>query len=100
MKTVSIREIQHNFKSQIKSLMPGQELIVMNRNKPIAKIIPFPEDYSVGADWSKNFDRIKNLPKLKGKSISETLSESRGIGAPRNVVGIPTARLRPRTNFR
>jgi antitoxin (DNA-binding transcriptional repressor) of toxin-antitoxin stability system len=95
MKTVSIREIQHNFKSQIQSLMPGQELIVMNRNKPIAKIIPFPEVSNLNVDWSKNIERIKMLPKLKGKSISETLSESRGIGAPRNVVGIPTARLRP-----
>ncbi|MCC5814293.1 MAG: hypothetical protein JJT78_06015 [Leptospira sp.] len=77
MKTVSIREIQHNFKSQIQSLMPGQELIVMNRNKPIAKIIPFQEENNLNVDWSKNIDRIKHLPKLKGKSISETLSESR-----------------------
>jgi prevent-host-death family protein len=46
MKTASIRKVQHDLKELLQWVDSGESIEVTNRGKPVARIVPVPEDSS------------------------------------------------------
>ena len=73
MKTATVGEIQKNFARVLKEIKAGEEIIVTNRGRPVARIT------SIGArgdiEWPDFFEEALGL---EGKSMSETVGEGRG----------------------
>ena len=72
MKTATIGEIQKNFGRVLKEIKAGEEIIVTNRGKPVARII------SLGArvhiEWP---DFFEEAIEIEGKTMSEIVLEGR-----------------------
>ncbi len=79
MKTLSIRYIQHHFAELIPYLQNGEEIVIRNRDRVFAKIIPWTETHP-----SKAFPHFKkrllhDFPKGNIKiSTMDLIKESRG----------------------
>jgi prevent-host-death family protein len=72
MVSVNIRELTHNFSNYLKEVKAGKRIIVMERNTPIADIIPHNENI-VYPGWKRRIAKIE----LKGESFSETIVRNR-----------------------
>ena len=72
MVSVNIRELTHNFSSYLKKVKAGERLIIMERNSPVAEVIPHNENVTYPG-WKRKIDRIK----IKGETISETVIKER-----------------------
>jgi prevent-host-death family protein len=47
MKTVNIGDLKANLSAHIKMVRKGEEVLVCDRNKPVARIVPYrPDNYS------------------------------------------------------
>ena len=82
MKTATIREIQHNLAAVLRQVESGEEFQILRRNHPIAMIVPIrdksPEETS---DWSTHESEIDGIfdgKVVRGKPISEIVSDGRG----------------------
>ncbi len=88
METVGIRELKRNLSAYLRSVKAGEKVVITDRKKEIAVIVPFREADSQEkilqlvregiADWSGGkphgmFARIKS----KGKSVSAAVVEDR-----------------------
>jgi len=83
MKTATIREAQHNFSALLRLVQRGEEIEVLSRKTPVARIVPaFPALSSPRkANWSDHGMRLKRLWKGKsagGSSTEDLLNELRG----------------------
>ena len=81
MTTATIRQIQHNLASVLRSVEAGEEVIIRRRNRPIARIVPIRSVEERKVDWSSLKEwRARVFPrgKLPGKPVSELISEGRG----------------------
>jgi prevent-host-death family protein len=72
MRSVNIRELTHHFSSYLKKVKSGTRIIILERGKPIADIIPHQANIA-SPGWRRKIQRIK----VKGESFSETVSKSR-----------------------
>ncbi len=72
MVAVNIREFAHNLSKYLKDIKSGERIVIMERNKPIADLIPH-NDNTVQPSWKRKFDRIK----IKGESFSTTVIRMR-----------------------
>ncbi len=68
MISVNIRELTHNFSKYLKEIKSGNQIIIMERNTPIANIIPHNENIA-RPGWKRKIKKIK-------VSSSETFSET------------------------
>jgi prevent-host-death family protein len=83
MKTATIREAQHNFSALLKLVQRGEEVQVLSRKTPVARIVPATHAIlSPGkVNWSGHQIKLKKLWKgkgAKGTSTDDLLNELRG----------------------
>ena len=53
MKTVNIGDLKANLSAHIRRVIDGEEVLVCDRNRPVARIIPIAE-----GDWSEQEERL------------------------------------------
>lgn len=76
MKTATIREAQHNFSALLRLVQRGEEVEILSRKTPVARIVPSkPSTVTPGSiDWSDHVQRLKKL--WKGKMASGTTTDA------------------------
>ncbi len=72
MVSINIRELTHNFSSYLKKVKVGERIVIMERNKPIADLIPHNENIAQPG-WKRNIEPIK----IKGEALSKTIVRMR-----------------------
>jgi len=72
MKTATIGKIQKNFTKLLKNIKAGEEITIINRGKPVAKIIALGQKEQI--DWP---DFYNEAIEIKGKPASDIIIESR-----------------------
>ncbi len=72
MKSINIRELTHHFSSYLKIVKKGERITVMERNKPVADIIPHNENVSQPG-WKRPIKKIT----VKGVNFSDVVSKMR-----------------------
>lgn len=72
MKSINIRELTHHFSSYLKIVKKGERITVMERNKPVADIIPHNANV-IQPSWKRPIQRIS----IKGGSLSKTVLRMR-----------------------
>lgn len=88
METVGIRELKRNLSEYLRSVKAGEKVVITDRKKEIAVIVPFSKADDQGkilqliregvADWSGEKPRgMSARIRSKGKSVSEAVLEDR-----------------------
>ncbi|GEM_PF-2455457 len=72
MVAVNIRDLTHNFSSYLKNVKSGERIVIMERNIPIADIIPH-NPHVKQAGWKRSIERVK----IKGEPLSKTVVRMR-----------------------
>jgi len=72
MISVNIRELTHNFAKYLKEVKHGGRITIMERNVPVADIIPHNENISPPG-WKRKINKIK----IEGESLSKTTRKNR-----------------------
>ena len=72
MKTATVGEIQKNFARILKEIRAGEEITIVKRGKPVAKLTGIGPKKEI--DWP---DFYSDAIQLKGKPISDVIIESR-----------------------
>jgi prevent-host-death family protein len=72
MKTATVGEIQKNFAGVLREIKAGEEIIVTRRGEPVARITSIGPRSRI--DWP---DFFEEAIEVKGKSLSETVVETR-----------------------
>ena len=72
MISVNIRELTHHFSDYLKEIKAGEKITVMERNKPVAEIIPHNENVN-SPGWKREIKRIK----VKGGLFSDSIVKNR-----------------------
>lgn len=82
MRTATIREAQHHFSALLRLVQRGEEIEVLSRKTPVARIIPsgLSAEKKASVDWSDHGVRLKKLWKgrNKGTPTGDLLDELRG----------------------
>jgi prevent-host-death family protein len=88
METVGIRELKRNLSEYLRSVKAGEKVVITDRKKEIAVIVPFREAEDQGkilqlvregvADWSgEKLCGMAARIRSKGGSVSEAIVEDR-----------------------
>ena len=72
MKTVSVGQIQKNFAEVLRHIKAGEEITVIKRGRPVAKLITLGPKEEI--EWPDFYDEAIEL---KGKPIGEVVLEGR-----------------------
>ncbi len=72
MKSINIRELTHHFSSYLKIVKRGERIVVMQRNLPVADLIPHNENV-ISPAWKRTIQRIR----VKGEPLSKTVERLR-----------------------
>jgi len=72
MIAVNIREFMHHHTKYLKEVKSGGHVTIMERNTPIADLIPYNENVAAPA-WRRPIEKIK----LKGEDFSATIIKNR-----------------------
>ena len=72
MTQVTIRQLTHGFAGYLKAVQKGERIVILNRNVPVADLIPHNENLSVPG-WKRPIDKIK----IKGEPMPETIRRLR-----------------------
>ena len=72
MKTATMGEIQENFARILNEIRAGEEITIVKRGKPVAKLTGLGPKKEI--DWP---DFYSEAVQLKGKPVSEVVIESR-----------------------
>lgn len=72
MLKVSIRELTHNFSKYLKTIKAGEHLVILERNRPVAELIPHNENLTQPG-WKRKVERIS----LKGQPLSKLIQKER-----------------------
>lgn len=82
MRTATIRDAQHHFSALLRLVQRGEEIEVLSRKTPVARIVPSgPRLPNTGRmDWFAHGARLKRLWKgrKEGTPTSDLLDELRG----------------------
>jgi len=65
MVSINIRELSHNFSKYLNKVKSGKRIVIMERNTPVADIIPHNENI-IPPLWRREIERVK----IKGASSS------------------------------
>ena len=72
MTQVTIRQFAHGLSGYLKAVEKGERIVILNRNKPVADILPHNENLSIPG-WKRPIKRIK----VKGEPMSQLISRMR-----------------------
>lgn len=72
MVSVNIRELVHNFSKYLKEVKEGEQILVMERNVPVAELVPH-NPHVKKPGWKREIKPIK----VKGESFSQTVIRNR-----------------------
>ncbi|MCM8813247.1 MAG: hypothetical protein NC924_04845 [Candidatus Omnitrophica bacterium] len=72
MVKINIREFTHNFSHYLQQVKSGQRIVVMERNIPVADILPHNENIE-SPGWKRPIKKLR----LCGKPLSETIIQER-----------------------
>ncbi len=72
MKSINIRELTHHFSDYLKIVQRGEHIVVMQRNLPVADLIPHNENI-ISPAWKRTIQRIR----VKGEPFSKTVERLR-----------------------
>ena len=72
MISINIRELTHNFSKYLKEVKDGEIITIMERNTPVADIIPHNKNIS-RPGWKRKIKKINN----EAESFSETTRRTR-----------------------
>ncbi len=73
MKSINIRELTHHFSAYLKIVKRGERIVVMERNLPVADIVPHNKNVDIPPAWKRPIERIR----IKGESLSKTVIRMR-----------------------
>ena len=73
MVTVNIRELVHHFSKYLKEIKEGEKIVVLERNVPVADIVPHNENIALPG-WKREIKKIK-----VGEPLSETIAKNRRV---------------------
>jgi prevent-host-death family protein len=73
MKTATVGEVQKNFARILREIRAGEEITIVKRGKPVAKLMGLGPKREI--DWP---DFFGEAIQLRGKPVSEVVIESRG----------------------
>ena len=73
MKTATVGEVQKNFGKLLKEINLGEEITIIRRGKPVAKLTVLGPKGDI--NWP---DFFNDAIELKGKPTSQLVTESRG----------------------
>ena len=72
MTQVTIRQLTHGFSGYLKAVQRGERIVILNRNVPVADLLPHNENLSVPG-WKRPIKKLK----LKGESFSQIIRQMR-----------------------
>ncbi len=72
MKEVSIRDLMHNFSNYLKEVKSGECITVLERNKPVADIVPHNPDIRYPG-WKRALTKRV----IAGETFSESVQKAR-----------------------
>ena len=72
MTSINIREFTHNLSKYLKKVKNGENIILMERNVPIADIIPHNENLPLPG-WKRTLNKVA----LEGETFAETIVKNR-----------------------
>lgn len=72
MVSVNIRELTHNFSNYLKEVKSGERIVILERNTPVADIIPHNENIAYPG-WKRKIKKIE----IKGEPLSQTIVRNR-----------------------
>ena len=72
MISANIRELTHNFSKYLKEVKAGEKITILERNKPVADIVPHNENVSEPG-WKRKINKLK----LRGESFADTIVKNR-----------------------
>lgn len=83
MKSITVREAQHNLARVLRRVEEGEEIEVVRRKQPVARIVPArsPGDASGTVDWTDLQTRLNRIWKgrvARGRSTDSILDNLRG----------------------
>ncbi len=80
MKSFNIRHIQHHLATVLADVERGEEIEVLRRGLPVARIVPLPSA-PTRVDWSRTARRLQAAyPKLRnsGTTAARLIADGRG----------------------
>ena len=79
MRSHSVRHVQHHLAAVLAEVERGEEIEVVRRGRPVARIVPLPTE-SQQCDWSDAARRLQSAyPALVGgTSAARIIAEGRG----------------------
>jgi len=79
MKSVTVREAQHNLAKILKSVEGGETVEIVRRRVPVARLSPVPVPETDAVDWSDHGERLSAIWGNKQVAIlDDTLDDLRG----------------------
>ncbi|MGH9320942.1 MAG: type II toxin-antitoxin system Phd/YefM family antitoxin [Vicinamibacteria bacterium] len=78
MKKATIRQVQHRLSEVMKWVEDGEEVIVLRRDRVVAKIVP-PDHTSDKPEWPDFGGRARRIwgKRVRGKPLSRIITENR-----------------------
>ena len=70
MREISVREANQNFSQVIAAAERGETIVVTKNGKPVAQIIPQPQDRTSDPEWRTSFAALKKSLRSKRGSGS------------------------------
>ena len=79
MKSHSVRHVQHHLAAVLAEVERGEEIEVLRRGRPVARIVPLPSE-SQPCDWSDAERRLQSTypTPVGGVSAARIIVEGRG----------------------
>ena len=74
MITINIRELTHHFSGYLQQVKEGEHITILERNIPVAEIVPHNPNMKMG--WKRKIKRMR----IKGFSFSKSAEENRKEG--------------------
>ena len=72
MVSVNIRDLTHHFSRYLKVVKAGERIVLMERNVPVADIIPHNENLA-RPGWKREIKKVE----IEGESLSQTIVKNR-----------------------
>lgn len=72
MVSVNIRDLMHHFSRYLKVVKRGERIVLMERNVPVAEIIPHNENMT-RPGWKRRIKKVE----IQGESLSQTIVKNR-----------------------
>ena len=72
MVSVNIRDLTHHFSRYLKAVKAGERIVLMERNVPVADIVPHNENLA-RPGWKREIKKVE----IQGESLSRTIVKNR-----------------------